>query len=358
MCCGHLNRRDFLTLTSAAMAGAGLSSPSMLMGASQIRWDPDEWNPGRPLVCTGQTLSGQPVLTYSTPRKRETTSWKSWGGVLTEQAASEEVERIGKELNSMSPGAAFPLKILPVVKVKTAGEATQVRDGDHDVLVLYPAAGSGLLLRASTSGEGDALVFVLHRSGPVYYWYEALSVKYLSTSEEMERGQLSVQDVVVDDYQELLWRLRALYGVKNFIGARIVALGDPGGKYALKPFGRYMFSGRRHFIRRMADRKTHLYVDRYDRRLLIPLFLIIVLPVFDAWVTIFYVKRGAREINPFMDILIGYENIYFFTVKYVATVLSLIILCMYKNLYIARIGILFILFLYFVVFTHHIYFIF
>jgi len=55
----------------------------------------------------------------------------------------------------------------------------------------------------------------------------------------------------------------------------------------------------------MADRKTHLYVDRYDRRLLIPLLLIIVLPVFDAWVTIFYVKRGAREINPFMDILIG-----------------------------------------------------
>ncbi|MHC4510363.1 MAG: twin-arginine translocation signal domain-containing protein [Planctomycetota bacterium] len=32
MCCGHLNRRDFLTLTSAAMAGAGLSSPSMNPG--------------------------------------------------------------------------------------------------------------------------------------------------------------------------------------------------------------------------------------------------------------------------------------------------------------------------------------
>jgi hypothetical protein len=125
-----------------------------------------------------------------------------------------------------------------------------------------------------------------------------------------------------------------------------------------KPFGRYMFSGRRHSIRRRADRKTHLYVDRYDHRLLIPLVLIIVLSVFDAWFTVFYVERGAREINPFMDILIGYGNIYFFTVKYVATALGLIILCIYKNLYITRIGILFILFLYFVVFTHHIYFIF
>lgn len=119
-----------------------------------------------------------------------------------------------------------------------------------------------------------------------------------------------------------------------------------------------MFSGRRHSIRRGADRKTHLYVDRYDHGLLIPLLLIIVLSVFDAWFTVFYVERGAREINPFMDILIGYGNIYFFTVKYVATGLGLIILCIYKNLFISRIGILFILFLYFLVFTHHIYFIF
>jgi hypothetical protein len=119
-----------------------------------------------------------------------------------------------------------------------------------------------------------------------------------------------------------------------------------------------MFYGRRHFIRRGADRKTHLYVDRYDHGLLIPLLLIIVLSVFDAWFTVFYVERGAREINSFMDILIGYGNIYFFTVKYVATGLGLIILCIYKNLFISRIGILFILFLYFLVFTHHIYFIF
>ena len=39
-------------------------------------------------------------------------------------------------------------------------------------------------------------------------------------------------DVVIDDTQELLWRLRALYGIKNFIGARIVALGGPWGKYS------------------------------------------------------------------------------------------------------------------------------
>jgi len=36
----------------------------------------------------------------------------------------------------------------------------------------------------------------------------------------------------VDDYQELQWRLRALYGLKNFIGARIVAPGSAWGKYS------------------------------------------------------------------------------------------------------------------------------
>ena len=41
-----------------------------------------------------------------------------------------------------------------------------------------------------------------------------------------------MDDVVVDDYAELLWRLRALQGVKNFLGTRIVALGGTWGKYA------------------------------------------------------------------------------------------------------------------------------
>jgi len=45
-------------------------------------------------------------------------------------------------------------------------------------------------------------------------------------------GRLNSDDVVVDDYQELLWRLRALYGIKNFLNTRIVALGGPWGKYS------------------------------------------------------------------------------------------------------------------------------
>jgi L-fucose isomerase-like protein len=41
-----------------------------------------------------------------------------------------------------------------------------------------------------------------------------------------------VDDVVVDRYDDLAWRLRALYALKNFIGTRIIAVGGPWGKYA------------------------------------------------------------------------------------------------------------------------------
>jgi L-fucose isomerase-like protein len=45
-------------------------------------------------------------------------------------------------------------------------------------------------------------------------------------------ARLSVHDVVVDDAEELLWRLRAFYAAKNFRGSKIVALGGAAGKYA------------------------------------------------------------------------------------------------------------------------------
>jgi L-fucose isomerase-like protein len=186
------------------------------------------------MVVTGKPLRVQPVLMYATSSKREAASWKSWGGVQSEQAASEEANRIAGELDTLSAQADFGMDILPVIKVKSVEQAKEAQNQSADVTLVYPATGSGNVLRACLAGEGDRLIFVRHRSGPVYYWYEALSVRYLATddSDPSEPRRVSVHDVVVDDYQEVLWRLRALYGVKNFSGTRIVALGGPGGKYA------------------------------------------------------------------------------------------------------------------------------
>jgi len=231
-----MNRREFVELTTAGIAGGVLG----LDAANAAGEREEKWNPDRPFAATGRKLTVQPVLMYRVAERRPATSWKSWGGVQTESAASKEGERISKELHALSAGAGFPFEILPVVKVRTVEQASKVHRNDYDVIIVYPATGSGDMLRAcfNRKKNRDTLIFVRHQSGPVYYWYEALSVKYLRTDDEpgqnscRDHGGVHVDDVVVDDYQGLLWRLRALYGLKNFIGARIVALGGAWGKYS------------------------------------------------------------------------------------------------------------------------------
>jgi L-fucose isomerase-like protein len=239
MCSHCMNRREFVGMTTAGIAGGvlGLDAPAL------AREEVEEWNPDKPFLVTGKKLTVQPVLMYRVPERRHATSWKSWGDVQTEQAASQEAKRISNELKSLSSNADFPIEVLPLVKVKTVEEALKIHKNDYDVVVVYPATGSGNMLRACFAKEKDkdTVIFARHRSGSTYYWYEALSVRYLKTEEDgseqnnhLNHGGVHVDDVVIDDTGELMWRLRALYGLKNFIGSRIVALGGAWGKYDSK----------------------------------------------------------------------------------------------------------------------------
>jgi hypothetical protein len=220
-------------MTTRAIAATGMSSFSALYPAAEATWNANLWNPEEAFRVSGKTLRVQPLLMYRVAEKKEASSWKSWGGVQTEKAASEELTRISEELNSVARRAPFPLEMLPVIKITTETEATQVGKRDYDVLLLYAAAGPGRLFQACLSGRADKVIFVRHRSRPTYYWYEALSVQYLTTDDqELPQQRPSIHDVVVDDSQDLLWRLRALYAVKSLLGSRIVALGGAGGKYS------------------------------------------------------------------------------------------------------------------------------
>ncbi|UCG47110.1 MAG: hypothetical protein JSU94_16625 [Phycisphaerales bacterium] len=236
MTSANMDRREFMGLTTASIAGGALGlSSSSPGGAESELWDPD-----RPLLRTGKPLTVQPVLMYRVSEKRRASSWKSWGGVQTDDAAVREAAEISRQLSSLADRAGFATLIRPVVRVKSASQARQAHDNDYDVVIVYAAAGSGDLLRAcfAPKKDRDTIVFVRHRSGPAYYWYEALSTKYLQAGDNiggtgpLDHGGVHVEDVVVDDYDELLWRLRALYGLKNFVGAPIVALGGPWGKYS------------------------------------------------------------------------------------------------------------------------------
>jgi L-fucose isomerase-like protein len=233
----RMSRRQFVGLTTTGIAGALLSSGTPAYSGAKM----EEWDPDKPLIVTGKHLTIQPVLMHAIHERRESTSWRSWGTTSSYQAVADEAKRISDELKALSASAQFPLRILPLVTVASVEAARRVHATDYDVVMVYPATGSGSMLRACfpERPERNTLIFVRHRSGPIYYWYEALSTRYLKkgTDEQLEQNTLQnhggvfVHDVVVDDYEEVLWRLRALYGIKNFIGKRIVALGGVWGKY-------------------------------------------------------------------------------------------------------------------------------
>lgn len=213
-----LNRRQFL-------AGAGALTLMPALGSARAaRKDPARQAP------IHLPLKVQPVLIYTIPQHREARSWRPWGGLLTEHDAAQEKDRIGRELAEMSRSADFPLEVLPLATVQNPDQASAVAQGPHEVLLMYAAGGGVSTLERLTSPEKWNLMFVRHRTGPVYLWYEIAHPRFLrKTVDEYGQPGMDVQDVVVDSHAEILWRLRALYGLKNTLGKRIVAVGGPSG---------------------------------------------------------------------------------------------------------------------------------
>ena len=219
-----LNRREFL-FRVGAVAATGLAAG----GFESFAGDPALALPTRgPLPL--KALKVQPVLTYQVPQRREHTSWRSWGGIQTEEDATAEKNRIATELARLKSGADFPLEMLPTVGVQTAQQAANISKAGYDVLLVYGAGGDGRLLETLISPEKWNLMFLRHDPGPVYLWYEIVHPRFLrKTVDEYSITGLDVHDVVVDKHEDILWRLRALHGLKHTLGKRIVAIGGAGG---------------------------------------------------------------------------------------------------------------------------------
>ena len=105
-CCGPcgLSRRNFLA--------GGLAATSLPLAAQLSSKDAARQQPVR------LALRVQPVLVYQIFQRKEATSWRPWGGILTEQDAAQEKERIGRELATMKASADFPLEVLPLAIAK------------------------------------------------------------------------------------------------------------------------------------------------------------------------------------------------------------------------------------------------
>ena len=218
-----VTRRDFLAGVSALSTGGVLSAAIQPGSAGTAAAADARAMPVAPLKM-------QPVLIYSTPARRDATSWREWGGVQTDAAAAEEASRIEAEFARLRTEAAFPLEILPLIRVKDKDQAARAAAGDHDGVIMYAAGGSVQMLEALAVPQKWNLMFLRHRSGPVYLWYEIAHNRFLrKTVDDFGQPGMDVQDIVVDDPGELLWRLRALHGLKNTLGKRIVAVGGASG---------------------------------------------------------------------------------------------------------------------------------
>jgi len=227
--CGHdhsaggVNRREFLqgvgsvALASAAITGLNWSAVSAAERKEEM-------------TLKRHPLKVKPILVYSTPRRRHQTSWRSWGGIQTEKDAQQELSRIKRELNELGANADFPVEFMPTEGIKGAGDLSRLTDLDKaDVYLIY-AAGGGMDTFAKLAERGkDIIFFCRHKSGPVYLWYEIISPRYLRQhTDTLAVKGIDDGDVVIDSQDEIMWRLRALCGLRNTMGTRIIAIGGPG----------------------------------------------------------------------------------------------------------------------------------
>ena len=213
-----LSRRDFLQGMGAAsvVLGGGMAL------AAEVRAESSEPAPGQPFP-RGAGLRVKPILVYDVPTRREKTSWRGYGGIDTHEAAREEAGRIEKELRELKEKAEFPVKIQPVELLDSQAKLRQAPAADTDLFVVYAA---GSCTEWPQEMKAPMVMFVRHRAGPFYLGYEIAHWRFLRRSgDSFAQEGFTVDDVVVDSYDEMLWRLRAIYGLKNARGTKMLAIG-------------------------------------------------------------------------------------------------------------------------------------
>jgi hypothetical protein len=216
----EISRRKFVRVTGTSALGAvaipGLSWAALMSGQTSEK-----------PTNQRQALIVKPLLTYDIPTRRDQTSWRSWGGIQTEKDAAEEIIRIQDELKKLSDKADFPVQFLPVSKVLSTQGLNGIGDlQSADVFLVYAAGGWMDSFDALNKMGKNMIFFCRHKSGPVYLWYEIISPRFLRKhTDRLAVKGIDENDVVIDSQDELLWRFRALCGLKNTLNSRIIAIG-------------------------------------------------------------------------------------------------------------------------------------
>ncbi len=218
-----VTRRDFIKTmggsTLSVVALSGLTWPLL----SGLNREETQGIIRRPLVV-------KPLLIYDTPEYQFQTSWRSWGGIHTEQAAEDEIARITVELDKLRSQADFPVTFLPVSGIRNVNELNATGNlGTVDTFLVYAAGGWMDIFDALNKMNKDMILFCRHKSGPVYLWYEIISPRFLRQhTDKLAVAGVDEDDVIIDSQDEILWRLRALCGLHNTLDTKIIAIGGAG----------------------------------------------------------------------------------------------------------------------------------
>lgn len=211
----HVSRRGFLQGVGCGAVGVTLGG----LGTATAHAADAEPSPPR-----GAPLRVKPILTYEIQRRRDRDSYRAYGELDDMDKVNEEVKRIEAELKRLASRAEFPIEVLPVSAVDDNKQARKAAAADCDVLLVYPAGGYTILSIAAS--KTPKVLFVRHKSGPYYQWHEIAHFRLLRRSgDEFVPQEVDLDDIVVDKYDEVLWRFRALYGLKNAKGTKMLAIG-------------------------------------------------------------------------------------------------------------------------------------
>jgi hypothetical protein len=200
-----------------SLPGAGAAPGKSVAAGRTVKGEP---------LPKGRALRVQPALMYHLERRQEKTSWRSYGGLWTEADVTAEIGHVTGELQQLVEKAEFPIEMLPLASVRDESAARQVAGTDADVIVLYAASGGTNLPSIVASSKTPMIMFLRHQSKPFYLWYEIAHWRFLrQNGDTFVAGNTDTQDIVIDDYGEMLWRLRALYGLANARGTKMLAIG-------------------------------------------------------------------------------------------------------------------------------------
>ena len=209
------SRRGFLQGVGCGMVGVALGGLSMAMaGDTNVVAAPPRRVP----------LRIKPILTYEIPRRQDKNSFRNYGALDDMAKVNEEVKRITDELKQLTSQAEFPVEVLPLSAVDNDQEAEKAAATDCDLLLVYPAG--GWQIYKIVTAKTPKMVFIRHKSGPYYLWHEIVHWRLLRNNDDtFVPLDVDLDDIVVDKYDEMLWRLRALYGLKNAKGTKMLAIG-------------------------------------------------------------------------------------------------------------------------------------